>query len=72
MVQPETCWNAVWGPVEEQQEQEPTGDPVHERKHLLKKYEDTFKQFADAKHLEHKSWVDNEVFDLTDMRKVKP
>ena len=31
-----------------------------------------FQQFADAKHLEHKSWVDNEVFDLTDMRKVKP
>ena len=31
-----------------------------------------YKQFAEAKHLEYKSWVDNEVFDLIDMRKVKP
>ena len=30
------------------------------------------KQFAEAKHLEYKSWVDNEVFDLVDLRKVKP
>ena len=29
-------------------------------------------QFAEAKHLEYRSWVDNEVFDLIDMRKVKP
>ena len=27
-----------------------------------------YKQFAEAKHLEHKSSVDNEVFDLIDMR----
>ena len=31
-----------------------------------------FKQFAEAKHLDCKSWFDNEVFDLNDMRKVKP
>ena len=31
-----------------------------------------YKQFAEAKHLEYKSWVDNEVFDLTNMRKVEP
>ena len=31
-----------------------------------------YKQFAEAKHLEYKSLVDNEVFDLIDMRKVKP
>ena len=31
-----------------------------------------YKQFAGAKHLECRSWVDNEVFDLIDMRKVKP
>ena len=30
------------------------------------------KQFAEAKHLEWKSWIDNEVFDLVDMRKFKP
>ena len=31
-----------------------------------------YKLFAEAKHLEYRSWVDNEVFDLIDMRKVKP
>ena len=31
-----------------------------------------YKQFAEAKHLEHKSWFDSEVFDLVDLRKVKP
>ena len=30
------------------------------------------KQFAEAKHIEWKSWIDNEVFDLADLRKVKP
>ena len=25
-----------------------------------------YKQFAEAKHLEWKSWIDNEVFDLVD------
>ena len=29
------------------------------------------RQFAKAKHLEYRSWVDNEVFDLIDMRKVQ-
>ena len=29
-----------------------------------------YNQFAEAKHLECKSWVDNEVFDLVDLRKV--
>ena len=31
-----------------------------------------YKHFAEAKHLEYKTWVDNEVFDLIDLRKVKP
>ena len=31
-----------------------------------------YKQFAYAEHLEYKSSVDNDVFDLIDMRKVKP
>ena len=31
-----------------------------------------YKQFAEAKHLEYRSWVDSEVFDLIDIRKVKP
>ena len=31
-----------------------------------------YKPFSEAKHLEYRSWVDNEVFDLTDLRKAKP
>ena len=31
-----------------------------------------YKQFAEAKHLDNISWVDNEVLDLIDMRKNKP
>ena len=31
-----------------------------------------YEQFAEAKHLESRSRVDNVVFDLIDMRKVKP
>ena len=31
-----------------------------------------YKQFARAKHLEWKSWIDNEVFDLVDKRTFKP
>ena len=31
-----------------------------------------YKQFAEAKHLEYRSWVDNEVFDLIDLKKVTP
>jgi hypothetical protein len=30
-----------------------------------------FKQFIEAKKAEYKSWVDNDVFDLVDMRKIK-
>ena len=31
-----------------------------------------YKQFAEAKRLGHRSWVDNEVYDFIDMKKVKP
>ena len=31
-----------------------------------------YKHFAKAKHLGYKSWVDDAVFDLVDLRKVKP
>ena len=30
------------------------------------------RDMLEAKHLEWKSWIDNEVFDLVDLRKVKP
>ena len=38
---------------------------MHERKPQLKKH-------AEGKHLDYKSCVDNEVFDLVNLRKVKP
>ena len=31
-----------------------------------------YKQLVEAKHIEWKSWIDNEVFDLVDLRKFKP
>ena len=31
-----------------------------------------YKQFAEAKHLEWKSWIDSEVFDLVELTEVKP
>ena len=31
-----------------------------------------FEQFAEAKHLQYRSCVDNDVFDLVDLRKVTP
>ena len=31
-----------------------------------------YQQFAEAKHLEYRSWVENKVFDLIDLRKVTP
>ena len=31
-----------------------------------------YKQFAEAKHLEWKCSIDSEVFDLVDLRKIKP
>ena len=31
-----------------------------------------YKQFVGAEHLEWKSWIDNEVFDRSDLRDVKP
>ena len=40
---------------------------ARKKKHQLRKYE-----AAEAKRFESKSWVDVEVFDLIDMRKVKP
>ena len=51
-VKQETCWNAVWPPVEKQQEQGPRWDLVHEKKHQLRKYEDITNSL-----LKRTSWV---------------
>ena len=67
--EPETCWNVVWPPVEQPQEQEPKCGLAHEKKRQPRKYEDTTSR---AKHLEWQSWIDNEVFDLVDLKKFKP
>ena len=45
---------------------------MHERKPQQKELRGYYKQFAEAKHLKYKSWVDDEVFDFVDLRKVKP
>ena len=53
-------------PVEKQQEQ------ARARKEAsAQEVGGYYKQFAEAKHLESKSWIDNEVFDLVDLRKFK-
>ena len=58
--------------MEKQQEQGPRGDPAHEKEASAQEVRGYYKQFAEAKHLECKSWIDTEVFDLVDLRKVKP
>ena len=45
---------------------------MHERKHQPKKYEDTANNSLEQNISSSKFWVDNEVFELIDMRKVKP
>ena len=45
---------------------------MHERKHHLRKYEDTANSLLKRDTFEYKSWIDNEVFDIGDVRKFKP
>ena len=66
-VKPETCWNAVWLPAEESKL-----DSVHERKHQLKKYEDTTNSFLKQNIWSTDPRLTTKVFDLIDMRKVLP
>ena len=61
-----------WQPVEKPQEQGPRGDPVHERKHHFRTYEDTTNSLLKRHILSTHPVVDIEVFDLIDKRKVKP
>ena len=62
----------AWPLEERQQEQGPRFDPVARKEASVQEVRGYYKQFAEATHHEHKSWVDKEVFDLVDMRKVKP
>ena len=47
------------------------GDPVHERKHQLGKYEDTTSSLL-KRNTSSEILIDNEGFDLVDLRKAKP
>ena len=58
--------------MEKPQEQEPECGLVHEKKRQPRKFEDTTSSLLNRKHLEWKSWIDSEVFDLVDLRKFNP
>ena len=57
--------------MEKQQEQGPKRRSRAREEASAQEVRGFYKQLAEAKRLEYKSWVDNEVFDLIDMRKVK-
>ena len=60
-------------PAERQQDLKQKGDPVREKKEAsAQEVRGYNKQSAKAKHLASESSVDNDVFDLLDLRKVKP
>ena len=69
-VRQEICWNAIWPPVEKGARAQKRSRARKEE--LPQEVRGYYKQFATAKHLEWKSWIDNEVFDFVDVRKVKP
>ena len=58
--------------VEKQQEQGPRGDPVHERKHQLMKYEDTRSSLLKRNISSGSLGLTMRFFDFVDLRKVKP
>ena len=49
-----------------------SGDLVHGKEASAQEVRGNNEQFAEAKHLEYKSWYDNGVFGLIDMRRVTP
>ena len=71
-VELEMCWNTVWQLAGGRRYLKQKEDPVLEKKPQKKKVRGYHNQFAEAKHLECESWIDNEVFDLVDQEKVKP
>ena len=67
-IKPETCWNVAWQPVEKPHQQEPKCGLVHEKKASTQEVRGYYKQFAEAKHIEWTSWIDNDVFDLVEFQ----
>ena len=61
-VEPETCWNAVWPPAERQAGTRAKMRSRARKEASAQEVRGYCKQFAEAKHLEYKSWVDSEVF----------
>ena len=51
---------------------EVTNDSSSTQVEVPKGVDSQTREFVEGKHLEYKSWVGNEIFDLIDMRKVKP
>ena len=69
----ETCWNAVSLLAERAGRNKGQNEiPCNKKEASAQEVRGYYKQFAEAKHLEYRSWVDSEVFDLIDIRKVKP
>ena len=71
MVKLEICWNVVWLLAERQRERAKMR-PCARKEASAQEVQGYHQQFAESKHLEYRSWVDNEVFDLIDMSKVNP
>ena len=63
-VELEMCWNNVRRPAKKKE--------IPCTKASTEEVRRYYKQLAEAKHLEYKSWVDNEFFDLVHLRKIKP
>ena len=71
-IKPETCWNVVWPPVGKAAGGRAKIRSGARKEASAQEIRGYYKQFAGAKHLEWKSWIDNGVFDLVDWRKFKP
>ena len=56
----ETCWNVVWPHVEKRHEQEPKMRPRARKEASAQEVQGYNLQFAEAKHTELKSCIDND------------
>ena len=70
-IKQETCWT-LHGNLWKSRRSNCQKPSRARREASAQKVRGYYKQFAEAKHLEYKSSIDNEVFDLVDLRKFKP
>ena len=71
-VEPETCWKRCMATCGRAAGTRAKRRSRARKEASAQEVRGYYKQFAEAKHLEYRFCVDNEVFDLIDMRKVKP